>query len=240
MSVIAIAYTSDGFVIGADGRCGYSTGDAKKDEEQKIFEAYYRDNPIAYALTGTVALLDDNLVTYSKKIVEALASEPYAGSCKYVDSFGRYLRQKIANAIAKRGHVPFSSDADEELMNGYIVTELTVIGYFHGKAFIRTAYVTHRNNEINPECEFEERTPRIGQPYLPHRPKGLEVNPSHSSSLEGARKFIEKYIEECKVFAAQRPELNIGGWTHIAEVKPHKFDWKIEPKKCEHRNAALT
>src|SRR5260370_42630881 len=73
MSVIGIAYTSAGFIVGADGRGSYyENGKAPTDEEQKVFVAHNENNIFSYSLTGLTADRTYSFVNNCRKWSETL------------------------------------------------------------------------------------------------------------------------------------------------------------------------
>jgi hypothetical protein len=197
--------TSEGFVIGADGRAiNPRTRQVENDNERKIFAFENRAAAIVFAWAGSGVKLGTpdlsvNLVTetydsLSRLNFNGLFAQELAADLKHK------LRIFTANTTGPCAVGIFLSF----LKGSPWVSEITV--FRNGRGFDCSVEENFANGEIGivsgPDAEFEK-----------------------PASLDDAKKMIEAYLEDC----VANPTEVIGGHVHIGKFTTQGFTWIRPP-----------
>jgi hypothetical protein len=231
MTAIISVFTSDGFVIGADGR---SLGKDKKvacDCSQKIFNFKHRHVSVAYAWCGETHVINEsNEILYDLNTIARAAlnsTVQIAGR-----SFSLFIQQcceGILDNIIKTPVVRKVTNSDSTPTESK--ARMLLNGYFDRVPFMAEFYI-RETDRIRVQAE------KILMP-IPSPTRNLfsgckEQNERYAHVLptttEEALKLVSDYIQDC--IDNPNPDCFIvGGRRHIAYLDSDGFSWIDEPKK---------
>ena len=154
-TAIARIYTTEGFVIGADGRKRRSDGVILTDSAQKVFPIKQPGIAVAYALAGSVAMTpnetDTNIVfDFVPEIMNAIPSAVASGAKNlrdFVVALCVPLEAKLSDLKAKGGIEKLPSD---ELTSENVICRVFFDGFYRGAASRVIATFSHDNQIIQP------------------------------------------------------------------------------------------
>jgi len=230
MTAIAIAYTPDGFVIGADGRQVNFDGTVVSENSQKIIEYSALNVRAAGAWSGTLQFDDGvssfDIKTHTLEIAESVKLLEFASAEEYAQTIAGHLFDRFSGWLnSARGSV--GSYTGE-------VARMALVGYVNGSPEQSSIFLNCEDGILS--------LPGIGSPIDPLSPR-LQVfsgnkavflsmhalggsNPC--SSLADCRDKIKTYIERC----ANQDDAagnTIGGHIHIAAATPQGVLWLVPP-----------
>jgi hypothetical protein len=256
MSAVAIAYTSLGFAVAADGRQTSKAAlesevaeDEVSDGNQKIFKATTASGAaVAYALTGFIAKdASYDLIRYAKGHAKRLSSGQFRSGDEYCrelsDGLKRYIESEKRDGVIK-----FRENEHLEPDDRFLIASLHMIGYFHGSACWFETQFHHENESSVSVVGFRSRlvdgfrfahgsaiVPDLvianDQRFARYRDR-LAID-LRGASLEVACEWARTYVELCSdPLAAEVDPLckAIGGHLHMATVTPKDgFQWVVKP-----------
>jgi hypothetical protein len=231
MSAIVWIYTTDGFVVGADGRRKDLSGQAMSDSEQKIF--FFATGNIRGAFTwngcteiGTVSSTFD-FKAVTRDVLQSLAAEHFRDLSELITNVSLTFIDRLSGWIQVAG-------ARAEYPDNREWASIQMYGYVEGTPGMARA--------VFP---FENGSP--GTPGLDIAPKRLDgtlvVSSGNQTAYEemvaadrmhrctnllDSQRLVDDYIQLCGI----RPENasnNIGGHIHIAALTPKNSGWLIPP-----------
>jgi len=233
-TAIVSVYTSEGFVIGADGlRRDALTGSIVSDKARKIFFAQANKTALSYAWAGATNLCGPdgttlfNFLEESVAVAKAFASG-HAGSL--VDYVQRFVRTVYERLLVANGGEEFGGDL-QFLPKGDELTRVLFVGYFDGAPYRMESAILHEQHKL-AGLRFSE--PIIapvdfkvfsGSATMLRR-FGPRLNDAPNTLLE-ATVLTRDYIQSCKDNQGTDLECrDIGGHIHIASVTPIEgFKW---------------
>jgi hypothetical protein len=228
MTAIVSAFTSDGFVIGADGR---SLGKDKKvvcDCSQKIFNFKRQHIDVVYAWCGETHVLNEsNELLYDLNTITQKALSSVAQGNDFVlflkgcrdGIFDNLVKSPIVRKITNSNSV--STEKARMLLNGY----------FHGEPFTAEIYI---RDVDRIRIDVDNILKPIPSPTRNLFSGCNEQNAKYANvslvTAQEALKFVSDYIQDC----IDNPEPDcfiVGGRRHIAHLDSDGFSWVEEPEK---------
>lgn len=230
MTAIASAFTSEGFVIGADGRQLGKDQKIFSEFAQKIFNFKYRHVDVAYAWCGeTSAINESNKVLYDLYAITRVALN------SAVQSFGRQFPSFIQQCCSGIYDGIIKSPIVRQITNSESLPEskarMLLNGYFDQQPFMAEFHLRD-TDRIRVQAE------RVLMP-IPVPTRNLfngctRQNKKYENALPtttiDALKLISAYIQEC-IDNSDADCSGIGGHRHIAHLTPDGFYWVDAPKK---------
>jgi hypothetical protein len=257
-SAILPFYTSEGFLIAADGRRRVNQ-EKRGDDTTKIFEIKEPGKSLAYAFGGTVAFTDKEnedsvMFDFRDEILKIIKSQRMANH-KNLKSY--------AGKIAARLHEGLRTVLTNERMERLkdegkfeepaLVACLILAGYYEKEPSWITIRFPHiKQTLLEPELKlmalekgyrppvvygsqivarriFETDDPTFAKYRVPR------VNDAENVTLGEVAESAKKYILACADPEVMKLDAEvcaaIGGHIHIAKVTPQNgFDWVIPPK----------
>jgi len=241
MTAIAIAYSTDGFVLAADGRRRMDGSRelmrdqsiSDKDDAQKVYECLTDQGTLACTFLGETEYADRSFSVMSESMAsKKVIHGPFSGLRSYAYALAGELDERIEKA--HRNGVPYPK------------CQLCVCGYFIGIPEV-SLITFHRERElgkplfdvamVNPHFGYNDLFgPELLKGPILNRTRGFEAfGPTlqQDCSMESAKDFVTLSIEACKSALAHLIDpqsiKNIGGHTHVATVTPSGFHWEIPP-----------
>jgi hypothetical protein len=219
VTAIVVIHTSEGFIIGADGRRMDSvTKTIEIENARKVFLFESGAIRLSYAWTGTTQAFGTggpvyDLLAATKEVLPLVAS----GSKDFVPFLSEFCK-----ALSTRLPLQMTNMPKEEL------ARVILVGYFQGKSFSAQIQVLYPLSflMVYPEVQFPaqyQKTIFSGAESI--FPSYAGRNPQSGAE---AINFVREYIREC-ADSANPDCVGIGGHIHIAEVKPEQSRWVIEP-----------
>jgi len=232
MTAIASAFTSEGFVIGADGR---QLGKDKKiftESSQKIFNFKHRHVNVAYAWCGETGVVNEsNEVLYDLYAITrvALSSAVQVAGKQFasliqqscVGIYDGIIKSPVVRQITNSDSLPESK------------TRMLLNGYFDGQPFMAEFYV-RETDRIRVQAE------RVLMP-IPSPTRNLfngctRQNKTYENVLptttSEALKLVSDYIQEC-IDNSDPDCFVVGGHRHIAHLSSDGFYWVDAPKNSD-------
>jgi len=229
MTAIASAFTSEGFVIGADGRQLGKGNKIFSESSQKIFNVKFRHVDVAYAWCGeTSAINESNQVLYDLYAITrgALPSAVQVARTQFPFFMQRccegiyegIIRSPIVGQISNSDSLPESK------------ARMLLNGYFDGQPFMAEFHVRD-TDRIRVQAE------RVSTP-IPSPTRNLfngcaRQNEKYKNVLptttREALKLVSDYIQEC-IDNSDSDCFGMGGHRHIAHLTSDGFYWIDAPK----------
>ncbi|MFY9560128.1 MAG: hypothetical protein WAQ52_07830 [Terriglobales bacterium] len=256
-SAILMMYTSEGFLVAADGRSRLD-GKLLSDTTQKIFPIKQSGKWLAYALGGEVGLTDrDNahevLLDLREEMaqgVRSLEMSSYSDLAFYGKKLSGRLRDAVVRVQAGGRATPFRASEGKD--EPAAVACLLMGGYFERKPSWITVQFSHQNQRLlQPlikEMEldkgyvpsvtygskevgdllFSTDDPRFARYRVPR--KNLPDDVTLSEAAEVAKNYILACSDPEAMKIDEKHCAGIGGHIHIAAVTPALgFEWIIPP-----------
>ena len=243
MSVIARVYTSDGFVIAADGRMlDGATGAIVSDATQKIFALRYRDGEIACSVAGLAQFTIQNItVKIGAEVVRGSTAVANV-AIKTPDEYAELLAARICQVLEV---------FDPEFLSSLSasLTHIYLDGYFLGKPMRRTITLTYKSTGVESVTSADGLTP--GKPHVygsgplcgfllcgarDHSALQLYRDicaPASSNTVQAvgaATAIVEAHCDPKALTIDKALCQGIGGHIHIATVTPDDgFKWTTGP-----------
>ena len=229
MTAIASAFTSEGFVIGADGRQLDRDKKIFSESSQKIFNVQSRQVDVAYAWCG-----ETSVVNQSKEVLYdlyqitrvALTSAVQVGRGLF-PSFIQQSCEGIYDGIIKSPNVREITNSDSSTESK---ARMLLNGYFYGQPFMAEFHV-RETDRIRVQAENVSMPLPSPTRYLFNgcaRQNEKYKNALPTTTLE-ALKLVSDYIQEC----IDNPDSDcsgMGGHRHIAHLTSDGFYWIDAPK----------
>jgi hypothetical protein len=229
MTAIASAFTSEGFVIGADGR---QLGKNKKiftESSQKIFNFKHRHVDVAYAWCGETSVVNESTeVLYDLYPITSVA---LASAIQVAGKqFALFIQQScigIYEGIIKSPVVRQITNSDSSPESK---ARMLLNGYFYEQPFMAEFHV-RETDRIRVQAE------RVLMP-IPSPTRNLfngcaRQNKKYENVLprtaREALKLVSDYIQEC-IDNSDPDCFGIGGHRHIAHLTSGGFYWIDAPK----------
>lgn len=229
MTAIASAFTSEGFVIGADGRQLGKGNKVFSESSQKIFNLRYRHVDVAYAWCGeTSAINESNQVLYDLYAIARVALR------SAVQLAGRQFPSFVQQSCTGIYEGIIKSPIVRQITNSDSLPEskarMLLNGYFDGQPFMAEFHVRD-TDRIRVQAE------RVLMP-IPSPTRNLfngcaRQNEKYKNALPTttpeALKLVSDYIQEC----IDNPDSDcsgMGGHRHMAHLTPDGFYWVDAPK----------
>jgi hypothetical protein len=251
-TAIVRVYTSEGFVIGADGRCGQGET-VVTDQAQKIFPIVEADRTLAYAFSGTTVTTD----TKDQTVVVDLVSEIHKSVATLSQ---RQSRHDLMWYVSQIWPTPYSLLLSKTKDIGPFPTVASDPGVIAHVLF----YGYYRKTPSELDLRFMQEEQKVVRPRLfpnPHLKQGTVVHGSENianvlfsaqdqrlsryrTSAMGRRsgnlslsegiEIAQNYIQACDSDEGRQidPVLcaGIGGHIHIAAITEGEgFKWIIPP-----------
>src|ERR1700685_59507 len=262
MTAFATVYTTDGFVIAADGRSRAQDPDPTKitadmkerhdrEDRRKIFCIAEPDKTLAYAFMGTVANDEKTFDLYEEtnRQSKLLSSRQFDTCYDYAYKLAFGLKRAF-NDARKDGRLDAwygNEDLDEE---DNLIARMMLVGYFHGKpSWIVAEFRSFDNRaklQVQPIPEFTPGGYMTAggklMPKLLFQDKDSRfaeyITPTGpDTTMERGAHFARAFIEACSTpLAAELDPIckSIGGHIHIAAVTlTDGFKWIVPPKNLE-------
>jgi hypothetical protein len=234
------SYTSDGFVVGADGRVGGPFG---TETGQKIF-CFGTNRSVAYAFTGMIQLGPEDTPEVDFDFIEQFsraAQQISSRRCRTLFDYAERLSNQVNRALKdaqRKGRIQYPEDAPSPHEPGGTIANVFADGFHGGFPERARMRFSHRNQVLSDPTVFrEELAP--GQPFLSGLPEvwerlrnrdadfskylaPLEGTPHDSESLSNEISRAHCYIRACSGPEArglnEKIASGIGGHIHIASV----------------------
>jgi hypothetical protein len=229
MTAIASAFTSEGFVIGADGRQLGKDNKIFTESAQKIFNFSYRHVDVAYAWCGEASAINEsNEVLYDLYAITRVAlNSAVQVARRQFPSFIQQSCEGIYEGIIKSPIVGQITNSDSTPESR---ARMLLNGYFDEQPFMVEFHV-RETDRIRVQAE------RVLRPIpLPTRnlfSGCVRQNKKYENILPAttreALKLVSDYIQEC--IDNSDPDCSgVGGHRHIAHLTPDGFYWIDAPK----------
>jgi hypothetical protein len=252
MTAIAIAYTTSGIVIAADGRSfsrDPATGEVvvHRDTEQKIFVTRFKEHDIAYALTGGV-YSDDmnfNLITESEKAFRSITTAPNGD--EFTGAFARKIKDVIVDARNTGLISAFEQNLHLPENQRNLIARIYLAGWFRKEKSPSLVIIefNHENEVVTeprrisatpPEQNMYDGTSSLAPLMFGGDPRFAKyLRPlNRNNSIQEAAEHVKGYIEACCDPIARDIDplcKGIGGHIHIAAVTPARFSWIVGPSE---------
>ena len=229
MTAIASAFTSEGFVIGADGRQLDRDKKIFSESSQKIFNFKSRQVDVAYAWCGETSVISQsNEVIYDLyEITRVALTSAIQVLRTQFPLFIQQCRDGIYNGIVKSPNVRQISNSDSSQES---IARMLLNGYFYRQPFMAEFHVRQtdriRVQEDNVSIPLTEPTRYLFNGCARQNEKYKDVLPKTTPE---ALKLVSNYIQEC----IDNPDpdcFSIGGHRHIAHLTPDGFYWIDAPR----------
>jgi hypothetical protein len=228
MTAIASAFTSEGFVIGADGRQLDKDKKIFTEFSQKIFNFRNRHVNVVYAWCGETRVINQsNEVIFDLyTIADAALSAAFQLAGRQFFPSIQQICTGIYEGIIKSPVVRQITNADSSPESK---ARMLLNGYFGGQPFMAEFHVreTDRITVQAENCSMPLSSPTR---YLFNgcaRQNGKYKNVLPTTTRE-ALKLISDYIQEC-IDNSDPDCLGIGGHRHIAHLTSDGFYWIDAP-----------
>jgi hypothetical protein len=230
MTAIASAFTSEGFVIGADGRQIGRDKKIFKESSQKIFNLKSRHVDVVYAWCGETSVVNQsNEVVYDLYEITriALTSAVQVQRSQF-PLFVQQCCEGIYNGIIKSPTVRQISNSDSSQES---IARMLLNGYFYRQPFMAEFHVRQtdriRVHADNVSIPLTEPTRYLFNGCAHADAKYKSVLPKGTPE---ALTLVSNYIQEC-IDNTDPDCFSIGGHKHIAHLTPDGFYW-IDPPQC--------
>jgi hypothetical protein len=246
-------YTSEGFVIAADGlRRRGSDGPIVRKYVQKIFPVEDAHRALAYGLAGLVYMGDNETPVFDFAIETARAASVLtprapADLTRYAELLSGLVNDSLREArISERlPEYPTCPEVEPTNEPGSKIAELFLVGYYEGRASWTDVRFWHKNQELRTPQIYSERL-RRGQLKIcgSHIVSDLlyKTNDSRLAAFRGrasarqedltlpeAVRVAENYIRACDSDVGREVDPNcasIGGHIHMATITlTDGFQW---------------
>lgn len=229
MTAIVSVYTSDGFIIGADGLRRGTDGAIVSKTVQKVFHFENADIRLAYAWSGTTQIYDSRnqcVFDFAAVTEKGLQVAVFTGGpdfASFIGTFQKILYFTTYNAgFVKNGRIV-------GLNRNERIAQVLIVGYFNGESCLAEIDVCHQNLSL-----LEPKLVKLQVPMNVNRNifSGCEsafgaFSERYPMSTDEALLFVREYIQACSDSA--EPDCgNIGGHIHIGKITPEAFSW-VEP-----------
>jgi hypothetical protein len=253
-SAVVLTFTSEGFVIAADGLARDDNGEPISRTTQKIFQA--GGLPLGFSLCGRASFdsknskNDLNLLNDAPYEVAAISGSKYHDLSSFAFSFGQHLYALLRKRFDAGDMEPLPEKDSDRQADEHHFLHVFLAGYFNGQPDWQFLTFRHRMQELRQPLlrnkplqkgpliygsrEVENRLFRSEDPALAlYRVKGFQESehPSLSDGIEAAKNYIRACCDpeiakfDPKVCAA------IGGHIHVAKVtEQNGFEWVVPPK----------
>ena len=230
MTAIASAFTSEGFVIGADGRQLGKDKEIFTESAQKIFDLNYRHVDVAYAWCGETGVVNE-----STEVIYDLYAITRVALSSAVQLAGRQFPSFIQQSCTGIYEGIIKSPVVRQITNSDSLPEakarMLLNGYFDGQPFM-TQFHVRETDRIRVQAErvlmpIPAPTRNLFNGCTRQNKKYESVLPT--TTLE-ALKLVSDYIQEC-IDNSDADCSGIGGHRHIAHLTPDGFYWVDAPKK---------
>lgn len=224
-TAIVYAYTSEGIIIGADGR-RVIAGKVESDTVQKIFFMEFGKSKLAYAWSGSVrnesgdgAVFDFNYLTdFILKNTNMTRKRSFS---ELVDSFTHTL---YILTLQSFGKIADSFPKKE-------IARVLFLGYFDGTPCVAKVYVEHDGVTIlEPQVKY--LPPPMGMQIFSGSNKACEIFKLSLREpwLRKVPELVREYIELCFIHRdSLEGENPIGGHIHVGQLTTDRFSWVYPP-----------
>ena len=229
MTAIASAFTSEGFVVGADGRQLDRDNKIFSESSQKIFNFKSGEVNVVYAWCGQTSVVDQ-----SKEALYDLCA-----ITRTALSFGVQIARKqfpsliqqccagIYDGIIKSPVVRRLSNSDSSPESK---ARMLLNGYFYGQPFMAEFYVRETDrikvHAENVSMPLSSPTRYLFNGCARQNEKYKNLLPTTTGE---ALKLISDYIQEC-IDNSDPDCFSVGGHRHIAHLTPGSFYWIDAPR----------
>lgn len=236
MTVIACAYTSEGFVIGADGlRVDPRTGQDVTSTAQKIFSIAHPDFHGVHAWAGASWLFSLGKEPFvvseeARSAIKEFSGSPMPSLIAYVTRIGiRIYKRLLAYNHGTKWLNPDLVSQNNEIFGGMFV------GYIDDRAWMVQISFPCINGTLLPPIlnkVCEAPTEFIMFSASKSAWDDMQHTTSAPESLVEAAEVVRKYVQLCIDKRYEYEDCkNMGGYIHMAAVAPEKFYWVIPPKE---------
>jgi hypothetical protein len=231
MTVIASAYSPEGFAIGADGMRRDLHGQVTTERAVKVFPIERQGLVGAHAWTGATALFYSdrqpfNFLDQAELVAQDMSSIAVRSASDYVLQFSQGLYDRL---VIHHMGVPSNPNVFQtnEIVRGLF------IGYIDDSPFTVEVSFQHRNGVF-----LEPLLTKVsGEPKTFGMFSGSEsvLNDFKDdlrapASLDDATNLVRRYIRSCVDNRNRYADcVNFGGRVHVAVVTPSKFEWADPP-----------
>lgn len=259
-----MVYTSEGFIVAADGRCrNAQTGPIKSDCDQKIFPIANPGRILAYAVQGTTAIDDTqtgkralDLLLAVKESIGYLDATPSRHDLNwYASRLWPHVQNALLEANKKHDFGPFPAlNNDPSLL-----FQIILCGFYRNKPSYAEIQFAHKDQKIvQPRVNnYGHISPVVTygsfkvaeQLFKGNYPEFTAfrtpvMNPRNwkNLTLGNGTEIATNYIRACSSDEGRKIDKEvcdgIGGHIHIAEITPTEFRWRIPPeeKATQERN----
>lgn len=262
-SAILLFYTSEGFLIAADGRARIN-GIVDSDSTTKIFSISEPNRSLAYAFGGSVALTDKDdpgIILFdfraeALKIIESLRSVAYDNLSSYANDCSAELFKRLVSAQKNERMEKFSEKNPS-------IVYVFFAGYVAGQPSYVTVQFLREGQIALPPVVDQMPLTKGYKPLVPLYGSGVvaqhifemddpefanyrvgKVNVADSVRLSEVADVASKYFSACADPEAMKIDAEIcqaiGGDIHIAKVTPENgFEWVIPPRDTDNPDSLL-
>jgi hypothetical protein len=225
MTAVVSTYTSDGFVIGADGLRKELNGFITSRKAQKIFPIQRDGMPAAFAWAGQTRLeyADRSDFDFIEETSPAIARIKVGISA---EQFARELASDLMTRVNDHnGNTPIpmvGRKANE-------VVRCLLVGYWNNNPFRTELSFLQENGIIVLNADT---TPLKVQDFRVFSGSAIvldETDVDCCMSLNSCIDTVREYIQKCADNKIDHYCRSIGGHIHIATITPESFKWIIPP-----------
>lgn len=198
--------TSEGFVIGADGRAfNKLTRQVESDSERKIFAFENQAVSVAFAWSGIVKARTPDFVFSLVEETNHILPQLNFNSI-FAEEFNMRLRERLS---------VLRVDTTGEVAHGIFLTLWKGVPVGFAMSVFK--------NGRTWDCRVTEGGKPNGEVIII---SGPDKDLGSATSLNQASDIIQTYLEDC----VAHPTEEIGGHIHIGKLTPEGFNWIIPPK----------
>lgn len=230
MTAIVSAFTSDGFVVGADGRSLGKDKEVVCDCSQKIFNFGRQHVSVVYAWCGETHVVNElNEILYD---LNTITREALSSALQIADRdpfiFIQQCCQGILDNILKTSVVRKLTNSDS--MPNDARARMLLNGYFDGVPFTAEIYIRDidriRVRAENIRMPIPTPTRNLFSGCKEQNAKYANVLPTTTTE---ALKLVSDYIQAC-IDNSDPDCFIVGGHRHIAHLDSDGFSWVEEPE----------
>jgi hypothetical protein len=229
MTAIASAFTSEGFVIGADGRQSSKDKKIFSDSSQKIFNLKHRHIDVAYAWCGEMSVVNESTkVLYDLYEITRVALTSAVQVAR--TQFPSFIQQSCAGIYEGIIKSPIVGQITNSYSSPESRARMLLNGYFGGQPFMAEFHVRDTDRiRIQAERVFmpiPSPTSNLFNGCARQTEKYKNVLPT---TTREALKLVTNYIQEC-IDNSDADCFGMGGHLHMAHLTPDGFYWIDAPK----------
>ena len=231
MTAIVSIYTSDGFIIAADGlRVGSDKSTVVSESAQKLFPFQTNDAQVVYGWCGTTQFFGHNgecLFDFIAQTQPLLSVASVYAPTDFV-AFLHFIRIGL-DTLLRQSRLIKKGDSFPVDLNGELARML-LVGYFRNEPCKAEIGVFTQDGFLMPVAIPQVQVPlKYARDVFSGSKKAFELFEGiYPKNRDDALSFVRGYIQAC--VESPDPGQIYGGRIHIAELNPSGFRWVDAPQ----------